>query len=173
VALLRDRRQQQQAGHGQERAPAAAGAYVEISRLAGAMHVDASATNGTAYRYVVQAIGARGASADSEPVTATPLGPPAVPGGVAVKYDGKRLWITWSGVSGAAFYTVKRAPVPSGPFETIANGLRQTKQDDVPPARGKIFYYVVVAGGPGGESADSAPAAGALPAPPQAAAGSR
>ena len=151
-----------------KRAPAAAGAYVEIARVHGDMHVDASATNGTAYRYVVQAVGARGTSADSEPSTVTPLGPPAVPGGVAVKYDGKRLWVTWSGVSGAAFYTVKRGAAPSGPFETIAANLKQTKQDDLPPTRGKIYYYVVTAGGPGGESAESATGAGALPAPPQA-----
>jgi fibronectin type 3 domain-containing protein len=150
-----------------KRAPAAAGAYVEIARVNGAMHVDASATNGTAYRYVVQAVAPRGTSAESEPATATPLGPPAVPGGAMVKYDGKRLWINWSGVSGAAFYTVKRSASPNGPFDTIAKDLKQTKQDDVPPARGKIYYYVVSAGGPGGESAECAPAAGALPAPPQ------
>jgi fibronectin type 3 domain-containing protein len=155
-------------GYAVKRAPGAAGAYAEIARVAGAMHVDGSATNGTAYRYVVQAVFPRGTSADSEPATATPLGPPAVPGGVAVKYDGKRLWITWSGVSGAAFYTLKRAAAPSGPFDAIARDLKQTKQDDVPPARGKVYYYVVSAGGPGGESAESAPAAGALPAPPQA-----
>lgn len=150
-----------------KRAPASGGPYAEIARVGGAAYVDGTVANGTAYRYVVQSRKDQAASADSEPATVTPVGPPAAPGGVTVKSDGRQLWITWSPVAGATFYNVKRSPSPGGPYEVVVSGVRQTKQEDVPPARGLKFFYVVSAGGPGGEGAASAEGSAALPAPPQ------
>lgn len=150
-----------------KRAPAAGGPYSEIARVSGAAYVDGTVANGTAYRYVVQSRRDQVGSADSEPATVTPVGPPPAPGGMSVKSDGRQLWITWSPVPGATFYNVKRSAAPGGPYEAIVTGVRMTKQEDVPPARGAKFYYVVSAGGPGGEGAPSAEASAALPAPPQ------
>jgi fibronectin type 3 domain-containing protein len=150
-----------------KRAPAAGGPYTEVARVSGPAYVDGTVANGTAYRYVVHSRKDQVVSADSEPVTVTPVGPPAAPGGVTVKSDGRQLWVNWPAVPGATFYNVKRSPTAGGPYEVVVSGIRLTKQEDVPPARGLKFYYVVSAVGPGGEGAASAEASGTLPAPPQ------
>ena len=155
-------------GYAIRRAAGAGGNYTPVARVTGTTHTDSSVSNGTSYSYVVLATNANGESAASAPASATPLGPPAAPTGLAVTSDNKRLWLNWSPVPGATFYNVKRSTTPGGPYESVVTGVKQIRQEDVPPSRGTKYYYVVSAGGPGGEGPNSAEVSKALQAPPQA-----
>lgn len=150
------------------RAAGPTGTYTPIARVTGTTHADTSVANGTAYSYVILATNANGESSGSAPASATPVGPPVAPTGLAVTSDNKRLWINWAPVPGATFYNIKRGTAPGGPYESIVTGVKQIRQEDVPPSRGTKYYYVVSAGGPGGEGPNSAEVAKALQAPPQA-----
>ena len=148
------------------RAAGPTGQFGPIARVPGTTHADTSVSNGTAYTYVVQATNAHGESPACAPATATPVGPPVAPTGFAITSDNKRLWLNWSPVPGATFYNVKRSATAGGPYEPIVTGVKQIRQDDVPPTRGAKFYYVVSAGGPGGEGPNSAEVSKALQTPP-------
>jgi fibronectin type 3 domain-containing protein len=139
-----------------------------VARAAGTTHTDTSVANGTSYSYVVQATNANGESAPSAPATATPVAPPAAPTGFAVTSDNKRLWLNWSPVPGATFYSLKRSTAPGGPYDAIIAGVKQIRQEDIPPSRGTKYYYVVSATGPGGEGPNSAEVSKALQPPPPA-----
>jgi fibronectin type 3 domain-containing protein len=151
-----------------KRARGMGGAYELITRLPETAYVDPAVSNGILYRYVISAVNAGGEGPDSPPVKVTPISPPAAPTGLVVSPGQARVWLNWTAVAGATTYTVKRSPTPGGPYTAIATGLARTTQDDLPPNRGNLYYYVVSATGPGGEGPDSAPIAKALPAPPPA-----
>lgn len=144
------------------------GTYAPVGRVTATTHADTSVSNGTAYSYVVLATNANGESSASAPASATPVGPPAAPGGFAVTSDHKHLILNWAPVPGATFYNLKRSATPGGPYESIVTGVKKIRQEDAPPTRGTKFYYVVSAGGPGGEGPNSAEVSKALQAPPQA-----
>src|SRR4030095_8128985 len=99
--------------------------------------------------------------------SATPVAPPPAPTGFAVTSDNKRLWLNWSPVPGATFYNLKRSATPGGPYESIVTGVKQIRQEDVPPSRGTKYFYVGSASAPGGEGPNSAEVSKALQAPPQ------
>jgi fibronectin type 3 domain-containing protein len=150
------------------RAAGPTGTYTPVARVTATTHADTSVSNGTAYSYVVLSTNANGESAASTSASATPVGPPAAPGGFAVTADHKRFWLNWSPVPGATFYNLKRSATPGGPYESVVTGVKQIRQEDVPPSRGTKYYYVVSATGPGGEGPNSAEVSKALQVPPQA-----
>ena len=154
-------------GYVVRRAAGPTGTYTPVARVTATTHADTSVTNGTAYSYVILATNANGESGASAAASATPLGPPVAPTGFAVTSDNKRLWLNWAPVPGATFYNLKRSAAPGGPYEPVITGVKQIRQEDVPPTRGTKYYYVVSATGPGGEGPNSAEVAKALQAPPQ------
>jgi hypothetical protein len=84
----------------------------------------------------------------------------AAPAGLAATSTGSgQVSLSWSAVSGATGYHLKRALVSGGPYTTVGC-LISTTYNDSGLANGTTYYYVVSAGytaGPnaGGESADS------------------
>ncbi len=55
-----------------------------LATISGTNYTDAGLTNGLSYYYKVAAVGSGGPSSDSAPVSATPAGPPIIPGATPV-----------------------------------------------------------------------------------------
>ena len=148
-----------------KRATVSGGPYTTLATVAAAHHTDTGLSNGTAYHYVVSALNAAGESADSAPVSATPAAlPPAPPAALVPAEIGSQIRLLWSASPSATGYQVKRSTVSGGPYTTLATLGATTAYTDASVVPGLTYHYVVSATGPGGESADSAPAT-AAPAP--------
>ena len=80
--------------------------------------------------------------------------PPAVSSLAATPGDGK-VTLAWSASAGATSYTVKRATVSGGPYQTIATGVMGTPYTDSGLTDGTTYYYVVDAVNAAGPSPDS------------------
>jgi sugar lactone lactonase YvrE len=93
-----------------------------------------------------------------------PPPPPAVPTSLTATATYGRVDLTWTASGGATNYNVKRSP--SGTNYTIIGTTTGTTYTDTNVLNGATYYYVVSALGPGGESADSAPAVVTVPNPP-------
>jgi hypothetical protein len=70
--------------------------------------------------------------------------------------------LSWSAVTGATSYNVKRANNAGGPYDTIATGVTSTTFSDTGLVNGNAYYYVVSAVSAGGESLHSSEASPAL-----------
>ncbi|MFB9244339.1 LamG-like jellyroll fold domain-containing protein [Massilia antarctica] len=89
-----------------------------------------------------------------------PVKPGAAPSGLNAIGSGGQIVLSWWGSAGAASYTVKRASVRGGPYTTIQSGIIDLlSYTDSDLATG-VYYYVVAAQGPAGESAASGEATG-------------
>lgn len=78
-----------------------------------------------------------------------------------------QISLTWSAVSGADSYAMKRAPASGGTYTSIATGLTQTTYTDTGLTNGVPCYYVVAGTNSFGPAPDSNEAS-AIPNPPQA-----
>jgi enterochelin esterase-like enzyme/fibronectin type 3 domain-containing protein/regulation of enolase protein 1 (concanavalin A-like superfamily) len=85
--------------------------------------------------------------------------PPAPTGLVATAVSSSQIALTWSAVTNAASYNVKRSLTNGGPYAPVATGLTVTNYPDSGLAGGTIYYYVVSAVVGGTNSADSVQAA--------------
>ena len=117
----------------------------------------ASRTNGTPYYYVVTAENARGESAESAEVNATPqVSAPGAPINVAASPGDTQVTISWDPVTGADSYNLYWSTT-SG--VTAANGTQITSVTSPYPhpslSNGTAYYYVVTAVNAGGESPES------------------
>jgi len=63
--------------------------------------------------------------------------------------------LSWSAVTDATGYNVKRSTTPGGPYTTIATGVTGTTYTDTTVTNGTTYYYVVTAVNAGVESANS------------------
>jgi fibronectin type 3 domain-containing protein len=152
-----------------KRSATAGGPYATVaSGLAAPGFTDTGLTNETTYYYVVSATNAGGESANSAEVSATPVAPPVAPVGLATTSGDAQAVLTWSSVSGATGYNVKRATVAGGPYTTVASGLAAPGHTDSGLTNGTTYYYVVSATNAGGESPDSAEASAEPQAVPDA-----
>lgn len=128
--------------------------YLPIGTSASATYADSTVTNGTAYYYVVTAVGTNGESAASAQASATPLAPPAAPTGLTATPGNAVVTLAWSASSGATSYNIKRSDVSGSGYElvgtTSANGYVDT---DV--LNGAAYYYVISAQNVAGEGANS------------------
>lgn len=154
-----------------ERAETSGGPYAVIaSNVTGATYgantsvtaityTDTGLTNGITYYYVVSARNASGESPHSWEAEAAPVPPPPAPAGLTVTSGPERAVLGWQASSQAASYTVKRALTSGGPYTTVASGLSGTGYTNTGLTGDVPYYYVVLAAGPGGESAPSNEAA--------------
>jgi fibronectin type 3 domain-containing protein len=145
-------------GYDVKRATSAGGPFDTIaSGVTATAFSDNDLAASTTYHYVVAATNAAGASPDSAAVNATTLPlPPATPSGLAATPGIGQVSLTWSAVSGATGYSVKRATVSGGPYTTLASDLTSPSHTDTGLTNGTTYYYVVNAANSGGTSADSA-----------------
>jgi len=73
------------------------------------------------------------------------------------------LVVSWTAVSSADSYTVKRSLVNGGPYTTIASGITAVTYIDSTVALRTTYYYVVAAVNAIGSSPDSVQASGTTP----------
>ncbi len=99
---------------------------------------------------------------------------PTVPSGLAATSGDARVSLTWTAVTGASTYNVKRSAASGGPFENVNTGLTAASFTDTGLTNGSTYFYVVSAVNTAGESGNStsveakptAPAPAADPVPP-------
>ncbi len=80
------------------------------------------------------------------------------PSGLTARYMAETVVLSWWGSASAASYTVKRAAASGGPYTTVASGITDLLTWADTSLTGGVYYYVVTAILPSGESAPSAEA---------------
>jgi DNA/RNA endonuclease G (NUC1)/fibronectin type 3 domain-containing protein len=147
-----------------KRGTTAGGPYSTINSPSTNSYDDTSAVNGTAYYYVVSAVGAGGEGANSSEVSATPQAEPTAPAGLTAAAGDSHVSLSWTASPAANTYTVARGTAPGGPYGTTFAGLVTTSYNDTTAVNGTTYYYVVTATNGFGTSANSNEAS-ATPAP--------
>jgi autotransporter-associated beta strand protein len=141
--------------------------------------LDTTATNGTAYYYVVQSVNPTGASANSSqsngvtPLSSISTTAPPTPTGVSATGTTGSVLVTWSPSVGANYYTVQRSTLYnnggtllSGSVTTaetyntlgtitLTNTATGTSYTDSSPTNGATYSYTVMATSAAGSSAIS------------------
>jgi len=90
----------------------------------------------------------------SEPNTV--VTPPTTPTGLVASASNASVSLTWSPVSNANSYNLKRSITSGGPYTTIASPTSPAAVDNN-VVNGTTYYYVVSAANTAGESANSSP----------------
>jgi len=93
---------------------------------------------------------------------------PSAPGALVATPSYGQVSLTWSAVSGATNYYVKRSQTSGGPYTKLA-GTTVTTYIDTNVLNGSTYFYVVSASNGGGEGPDSVEASAKVPIPPPAA----
>lgn len=142
------------------------GPYTIIASPVATNHTDTTAVNGTTYFYVVSAVNGGGESFNSTQVSATPQPPPPVtPINLITTVNNAQVVLSWTAVSGATSYNVRRSTTNGGPYAIIASP-NTANHTDTTVAYGTTYHYVVSAVNGGGESGNSAQASATLPPAP-------
>ncbi|MEO7933317.1 MAG: LamG-like jellyroll fold domain-containing protein [Chthoniobacterales bacterium] len=128
--------------------------YLTIGISTSATYADSIVTNGTAYYYVVTAVGPNGESAASVQASATPLAPPAAPAGLTATASNATVTLAWSAASGATSYNIKRSDTSGSGYELVGT-TSDTGYVDTDVVNGAPYYYVISAQNAVGEGADS------------------
>ena len=82
--------------------------------------------------------------------------PPATPSGLTATAGNQQVALTWSAVTTASSYHVKRGTVSGGPYSTISSPTTTSYTDtDTSLKNGTAYYYVVSAVNANGESGNS------------------
>jgi fibronectin type 3 domain-containing protein len=141
-------------GYYVKRSTTTGGPYTQIATQAAANYTDTGLTNGTKYCYVVSAYNSSGQSANSGEVNATPVLPaPSAPTGLAATAGNAQVSLSWTAISGASSYHVKRSTTSGA--ETQIAAPTSNSYTDTGLTNGTKYFYVVSAVNSGGESANS------------------
>lgn len=134
-----------------KRGTVSGGPYTTIaSNITDTSYLDTAATgSGTTYYYVVTA---KTGIYESAPSNQASIQLP--PTGLLVSGWNGRADLSWSGVTGATSYTVKRASVSGGPYTTVATPT-VASYSDIGLTNGTTYYYVFTATTPTGTTAAS------------------
>jgi fibronectin type 3 domain-containing protein len=157
-----------------KRGTVSGGPYTTVGTPTATTYADTKLTNGTAYYYVVTAVGVAGESADSNQASATPTAAPAAPVpplNLTATGGNQQVSLAWTASTGATSYNVKRASTNGGPYTTVGTPAG-TSYTDTAVTNGTAYYYVVTAVNAAGQSGNSNQAtatpmaAPTAPAPP-------
>lgn len=132
-------------------------------------YTDTGLTNGTSYKYYVDAVSPSGSGNDSATITCIPMTTPTAPAGLAAQPGNGQVSLNWALSATATSYNVKRSTVSGGPYTTLASPT-STSYSDPSLTNGTTYYYVVTAINAAGESAlsnqaSAVPGSSVLPAP--------
>ena len=81
--------------------------------------------------------------------------PPSAPTNLTATAGDMQVSLSWSSVSGADSYTIKRSTTDGGPYSTIQSSHTSTSFTDTNLSNGTTYYYVISATNTQGESPDS------------------
>ncbi len=140
-----------------KRATSSGGPYTNniIGSTTTTAFTDTNVEDGVTYYYVVSSVSSTfGQGPNSSEASATPMFSP-VPGNLfATNHNFGPVLLSWSTSAGATSYNVKRSTSTNGPFTTIASPT-SASYNDSNALIGSVYFYVVSAVNPGGESANS------------------
>lgn len=133
-------------------------------------YYDATVMNETTYSYKISAINTFGNN-DSLEQSVTPTASAALPqppADVAVVARDSAASISWSQVSSASQYTLKRSTSPEGPYTTLSSTLpyTQTSYYDSGLSNGTAYYYTLASQAPDGTTGNDSSPVISNPAPP-------
>src|SRR5207245_2092366 len=144
-------------GYNVKRSTTSGGPYTTVGpNVTPTSFTDSGLTNGTTYYYVVSALNAGGESVNSAQVSTTPAAPPGAPTNVTATAGNAQVTLSWTAVSGATGYNVKRSTTSGGPYTTVGPNVTPASFTDSGLTNNTTYYYVVTALNAGGESANSA-----------------
>ena len=123
--------------------------------VTGTSYTDTGLTNGVTYYYTVIAQSSLAQSAGSTQTSGIPVTP--APAGLVVTGWNTETYLSWTPVSGASSYNIKRSTTSGGPYTTVAPGVTTASYSDTGLTNGTPYYYVVSAI-KGAESVNSAQA---------------
>ncbi len=139
-----------------KRSTTAGGPYTILSGgLTGTTYTDTGLTNGITYYYVVVAQNSLAQSTGSTETSSIPVTP--APTGLVATGWNTEAYLSWTALSGASSYNVKRSTTSGGAYTTVAAGVTTTSYLDTGLTNGTPYYYVVSAV-KGAESVNSAQA---------------
>ena len=154
------------ASYNVKRAAVSGGSYTTIATgITGTSYTDTTVTAGSTYYYVVSAVNSDFEIDNSAEASATIL---ATPQNLTASANLQQVTLSWSAVTNAAGYNIKRASASGGgPYTTIATGITGTTYTDTGLTAGVTYYYVVSAVNSTNESVNSAQASATILAAPQ------
>jgi len=150
-----------------KRSTTTGGPYTQVGAPTSATFTDTGLTDGTKYFYVVSAVNASGESGNSTEVSATPTlpPPPATPTSLTATAGDTQIVLSWTAVTGATSYNVKRSSTTGGPYAGVGTPTSPSFTD-AGLTNGTKYFYVVSAVNTGGESANSAEVSATPMVPP-------
>ncbi|MEK3722334.1 fibronectin type III domain-containing protein [Paenibacillus sp. FSL H8-0034] len=80
---------------------------------------------------------------------------PSIPLNLIASAGNSQVTVTWTAVTGAAGYNIKRSTTAGGPYTTIATNVYGSPYTDTTVTNGTTYYYVVTALNDFGESGNS------------------
>jgi type II secretory pathway pseudopilin PulG/chitodextrinase len=111
--------------------------------------------NGTSYSFTVRTLGPGGNSAQSAPVSATPVTAPATPTGLAPSAGNTQVTLAWTAVANTAAAPVSGYRIYQGGVQVWSGATTTTTITGL--TNGTTYSFTVAAYGPGGVSAPSKP----------------
>lgn len=136
------------------RATSSGGPYTLVAGgVTGTTYTDTGLTNGITYYYVVIAQNSLAQSSGSTQTSGIPVTP--APTGLVATGWTNESYLSWTAVSGASSYNVKRSTTSGGPYTTVGAGVTTTSFLDTGLTTGTPCYYVISAI-KGAESVNSA-----------------
>jgi subtilisin family serine protease len=149
-----------------KRSTVSGGPYTAIvTGWTGTSYNDTTTATGTTYYYIVVAVSVDDGEslAGTEKTVTTPASwVPDAPTGLAATPDAAKVALSWSSVTNATSYTVKRSTTSGSGYTDLATGLTSTSYNDTTGTAGTLYYYVVVAVNAGGNSANSSEVSSAI-----------
>jgi cellulose 1,4-beta-cellobiosidase len=127
------------------RSTTSGGPYTQIATTTSTTYTDTGLTNGVTYYYVVQAINQFGNGGISPQASVTPQAGPGAPTGVTATAGRRQVAVSWTAVSGATSYKLKRSTTNGGPYTVVASGITGTSVTNTGLTAGTTYYFVVSA----------------------------
>ena len=127
-----------------KRSTTSGGPYTVVaSGLTGTGYTDTGLSNGVTYYYIVVAQSSLAENTGSTQTTGIPVTP--APAGLVANGWNTEAYLSWTAVSGASGYNVKRSTTSGGAYTTIASAITTTTYNDTGLTNGTTYYYVVSA----------------------------